>query len=76
MEGEEWKRGQSKEIKQWENRVPAHLVRHLVSAQSVIIAPAEAGLRNDRDGWKERQNSLSFHSGQANMVVGVMTGNK
>lgn len=57
-------------------RSAAHLVRHLVSAQSVIIVTAEAGLYNNREVWKERQNSSSFHSGQTNMLAGVMTGNK
>ena len=54
----------------------AHLVRHLVSAQSVIIVTAEAGLYNNREGWKERQNSSIFHGGQTNMLASVMNGDK
>lgn len=38
----------------------AHLVRHLVSARSVIILTAEAGLHNNKEGWTERQNTLVF----------------
>lgn len=45
-----------------------HLVRHLVRAQSVIIGAAEAGLYNNTEVWEERKNSLSFHSGQTNII--------
>lgn len=44
-----------------------HLVRHLVSAQSVIIA-AEAGVYNNIEGWEEKQNSSSFQSDRTYIV--------
>lgn len=50
----------------------AHIVRHLVSAQSVIIVSAKAGLQyNNRASCKGSKNISSFHCGQRAGVLAV-----
>lgn len=55
-----------KTVAEWSD---ALLVRHLVSAWSVIAV-------SEAEGWEERQNSSSSHRGLINMRAGFMTGNK
>lgn len=66
-EKEAQKTGQSKEIKQRERGVLHTLLDTLLVFSSVIIVAAEAGLYNNREGWKERKT---------NMRAVFMTGNK
>ena len=54
----------------------AHLVRHLISAQSIITVTAEVGLYNNRADWKESRNILSFRVCQSKTKAVVVTGNK